>query len=213
MAVIAWLSRLLPCVLLQKRCAVREQYKLDFDYYSREVKAMREKASANPAKLERKEGKLRNAETLLNAYSTDLFDAIRALLQQREVLLLPQLCQVGGGDEGVCCDAAVDRGDVAASPRTVPAATVPSARAQLLCRSQSTVNRGARRSRDRRLDTGCIALLPLVFVCVWLCRCAFVYVRLCGLGVIIHRVRLTDCGVVPRPFDDPSIRSTAGKDG
>ena len=200
MAVIAWLSRLLPCVLLQKRCAVREQYKLDFDYYSREVKAMREKASANPAKLERKEGKLRNAETLLNAYSTDLFDAIRALLLQREVLLLPQLCQVGGGDEGVCCDAAVDRGDVAASPRTVPAATVPSARAQLLCRSQSTVNRGARRSRDRRLDTGCIALPGCLFpfclpMGVQVCGCAGVRVCVCVRAFAWPGCYCTPCAV------------------
>jgi hypothetical protein len=78
----------------QKRCVVREQYKLDYDYYSRGVRALKEKPGANVAKLEKKETKLRNAESLLTAYSTELFQHIRTLQQQRDTSLLPQLCQV-----------------------------------------------------------------------------------------------------------------------
>ncbi len=100
---------------------MREKYKLDFDFYSREVKGLKEKSAISPAKLEKKETKLANAEAVLTAYSTELFHNIRALQQQRDAILLPQLGQVwcvlsgvlcgwGSGGHSVCC----------LSPRVVP---------------------------------------------------------------------------------------------
>jgi hypothetical protein len=82
------------CMSFQKRCITREKYKLDFDFYTREVKSLREKTALSPAKLERKETKLANAEAVLTAYSTELFHNIRALQQQRDAIMLPQLAQV-----------------------------------------------------------------------------------------------------------------------
>lgn len=55
--------------VLQRRCKLRERYKLDFDYYSREVDNLKEKATADPAKLARKEAKLIAAEATLEGFS------------------------------------------------------------------------------------------------------------------------------------------------
>jgi hypothetical protein len=81
-------------LLSQKRCHVRERYKLDFDSYSRTVKSLREKSGVDPAKLSRKEAKLADSEALLEGFSEELFTAIRAMHENRPALVLPQLRQV-----------------------------------------------------------------------------------------------------------------------
>jgi hypothetical protein len=79
----------------QKRCSMREKYKLDFDAYFRSVQSLREKTNPNPSKLARKEAKLAAAEELLDNYSEELFQGMRALQEDRDVFLMPRLKQVG----------------------------------------------------------------------------------------------------------------------
>jgi hypothetical protein len=87
-----------PCA--QKECSVRDDLKLDYDAYSRDVRSLVEKGNPNMAKLAKKEAKLAEAEAKLEAYSEQLFGKIRVMLLERDTRLLPQLRQV-------CCSADV----------------------------------------------------------------------------------------------------------
>lgn len=109
---------------LRRRCAAREQARLDYEAYFRQVRSLREKG-AKGDKINLKERKLAGSKTSLESTTADLMWQMQSLLDRRATIVLPEFRTLLAAQTRFFADSSAQLAAVGAVPDVEPPAPRP----------------------------------------------------------------------------------------